>query len=335
MDMLFFLLFVLSIIALIIGIIKPDLVVRWGEVEKRNRKNVFKFYGLAIIIFFFLLIFSIPSVDDENIAKREDEIKIVDEIGNLEEIEKTEDIPYAKEIVKIDKNISNYFKGENHSIEIDGQEGSYNVSITFDAENDRFIEPIWCGINGLSFLKSIKKYQPELDEEINTYELIFFAENYQTYSATVDNVDIIEITKLDLVPAAEGESVIVTSDDVEKFHEEEEEKKAKAEKEKYNTGITVEDMARDKDGLKGSFVKLSGKVLQVINGTTSTQYRMAVNDDYKQVIFLEIANIKLESNILEDDYITIEGTSIGNVTYKTVLGAEQTIPGVIIDNFYY
>ena len=94
-------------------------------------------------------------------------------------------------------------------------------------------------------------------------------------------------------------------------------------------------MARDKNGLEGSFVKFSGKIIQVISGRLSTQYRMAVNDDYDQIIFIEIANIKLESNILEDDYITIEGVSVGNITYKTVLGAEQTIPGVAVHNFYY
>lgn len=38
------------LLCLIIGIIKPKLVVRWGAVEKRNRKKVFIYYGIALII---------------------------------------------------------------------------------------------------------------------------------------------------------------------------------------------------------------------------------------------------------------------------------------------
>lgn len=93
-------------------------------------------------------------------------------------------------------------------------------------------------------------------------------------------------------------------------------------------------MARDKDGLMGEYVKFSGKVVQVMQGDGYNQYRFAVNDDYDQMILIEIANDLIDSNILEDDYITIEGMSFGIHTYTTVLGAEQTIPAVIVDNVY-
>lgn len=93
-------------------------------------------------------------------------------------------------------------------------------------------------------------------------------------------------------------------------------------------------MARDKDGLMGEYVKFSGKVVQVMQADGYNQYRFAVNDDYDQMILIEIANDLIDSNILEDDYITIEGMSFGNHNYTTVLGAEQTIPAVIVDNVY-
>lgn len=113
------------------------------------------------------------------------------------------------------------------------------------------------------------------------------------------------------------------------------EENVKVGREKYNTDITVEDIARDKDGLKDSFVKFSGKIIQVIKGDGYVQYRMVVNDDYDQIIFIEIPESKLKSNILENDYITVEGVSIGNITYTTVFGSELTIPGISVDNFYY
>lgn len=55
LNTLFALLFVVCLIALIIGIIKPQLVVRWGEEGKRNRKSVLKFYGIGVIAMFVLV----------------------------------------------------------------------------------------------------------------------------------------------------------------------------------------------------------------------------------------------------------------------------------------
>ncbi|AUB62243.1 hypothetical protein CSW12_03955 [Bacillus cereus] len=54
LNTLFALLFFVCLIALIIGIIKPQLVVRWGSEEKRNRKSVLKFYGIGVVAMFIL-----------------------------------------------------------------------------------------------------------------------------------------------------------------------------------------------------------------------------------------------------------------------------------------
>jgi biopolymer transport protein ExbD len=54
MDNLFLLLFLVSFIAIIVGLIKPSLVVKWGEEDKKNRKTVFKTYGIILIASFIL-----------------------------------------------------------------------------------------------------------------------------------------------------------------------------------------------------------------------------------------------------------------------------------------
>ena len=54
MDNLFLLLFFVCVIALIIGVIKPQLVIRWGDIQKRNRKNVLKYYGIGLVVSFIL-----------------------------------------------------------------------------------------------------------------------------------------------------------------------------------------------------------------------------------------------------------------------------------------
>jgi hypothetical protein len=54
MDTLFVLLFLLCFMALIIGLIKPKMVVRWGAQDKRNRRSVLKYYGIGLLLFFVL-----------------------------------------------------------------------------------------------------------------------------------------------------------------------------------------------------------------------------------------------------------------------------------------
>lgn len=113
------------------------------------------------------------------------------------------------------------------------------------------------------------------------------------------------------------------------------EAQAQAEAQKYNTGITWEDMARDTYGRMGEYTTISGKIIQVMNGTLKTQYRLAVDGDYNKVLLIEIDNSKITQNILEDDYITVKGECYGNVTYTTVMGANKTIPSLKVDSYSY
>ncbi|OHX33158.1 hypothetical protein [Bacillus mycoides] len=73
MNTLFALLFFVCLIALIIGIIKPQLVVRWGSEEKRNRKSVLKFYGIGVIAMFIL--FGVTSEDTKKTEEAKTEAK--------------------------------------------------------------------------------------------------------------------------------------------------------------------------------------------------------------------------------------------------------------------
>ncbi|NMD72282.1 hypothetical protein HHO41_18590 [Bacillus sp. DNRA2] len=63
MDVIFFILSFVCFIALIIGIIKPQLVVKWGKPEKRNRMNVLKYYGIGLIATFILFGITIESTE--------------------------------------------------------------------------------------------------------------------------------------------------------------------------------------------------------------------------------------------------------------------------------
>ena len=54
MFIIFLLLTLVAIICLIIGAIRPSLIIRWGNPEKRTRKRAICFSGMTAIIFFIL-----------------------------------------------------------------------------------------------------------------------------------------------------------------------------------------------------------------------------------------------------------------------------------------
>lgn len=112
------------------------------------------------------------------------------------------------------------------------------------------------------------------------------------------------------------------------------EEKEKQEKQGYNTGITYEQLARTPDKLMGKAVKFHGKVIQIIEGDTEVQMRLAVNDDYDKVLYCAISKDNLKgTRILENDKITIYGLSTGLITYDSTMGGKISIPGVLIQKY--
>ncbi|WP_060669256.1 hypothetical protein [Oceanobacillus caeni] len=80
------------------------------------------------------------------------------------------------------------------------------------------------------------------------------------------------------------------------------EEKAKEEEAKkgYETGITYNQLARTPDHFNGEKVKFSGKVIQVMEGDTTTQIRLA-DDNYDTILYGEYDSSLVKSRVLEDD----------------------------------
>ena len=110
----------------------------------------------------------------------------------------------------------------------------------------------------------------------------------------------------------------------------EEQAKIEAEKASYSGDYTYEQLARNPDTYMGGKIRLSGKVLQVIEGTDS-HLRVAMNSNYDTVILVSYDKDKLSYRLLEDDMVTIYGTSQGVYSYEAVSGATITIPWVNAD----
>lgn len=115
-----------------------------------------------------------------------------------------------------------------------------------------------------------------------------------------------------------------------KKDEEEAQRKKEEEARGYDTGITYDQLARTPDDYEFKKVKFSGKVIQVMEDDDSTQIRLAVDGNYDTVLYAEYSSDAVSSRILEDDYVTISGMSMGLLTYKSTMGGSITIPSVLV-----
>ena len=124
-----------------------------------------------------------------------------------------------------------------------------------------------------------------------------------------------------------------SAEEEEKRKAEEEAAAAKAAEEAkgYETGITYDQLARTPDDYKGKKVKFKGKVVQLIEDDEMIEIRLAVNSDYDKILYCGYDPSIVTSRVLEDDTITIYGTSAGLISYESTLGGKITIPAVLID----
>ena len=116
----------------------------------------------------------------------------------------------------------------------------------------------------------------------------------------------------------------------EKKKKEEAERKAKEAK-GYETGITYNQLARSPKKYMGEKVKFSGRIVQVIESDAVNQARMSTNGRYDDIILFTYDPNILDVRLLEDDNVTIYGIFIDVESYTTVMGAEVTIPSVLVE----
>lgn len=106
--------------------------------------------------------------------------------------------------------------------------------------------------------------------------------------------------------------------------------KAEAEKEaakaEYDGNYTYDQLARNPDTYIGKSIKISGKVLQADTSGDLCYARIAMNSSYDTVIFITYDKDLLSYRLLDDDMVTVYGTSLGVYSYEAVSGATITIP---------
>lgn len=78
-----------------------------------------------------------------------------------------------------------------------------------------------------------------------------------------------------------------------------------------------------------SKVQVTGTVIQAMKSDEGMNLRLAINDDYDKVVLVTIENSDYKDVIAEDDNVTVYGLNAGLTSYETVMGNEQTIPGML------
>ena len=109
-----------------------------------------------------------------------------------------------------------------------------------------------------------------------------------------------------------------------------------APKAKVYTSMDYDAVSRDPALYEGNMYKITGKVLQVLEGsswggTTTVNLRVSTKGYSDNVVYVVYERPDNESRILEDDRVTICGIYTGLYSYTAVMGNTITIPKIDAD----
>lgn len=98
------------------------------------------------------------------------------------------------------------------------------------------------------------------------------------------------------------------------------------------TTSTYEDYFRRADAHEDEKVTLTGTVVQVIEGKSVSEYRVALDSNSDKIVYVVLPASKATVRVLEDDKVTIIGTYSGLISYESTHGVQITIPCVTADS---
>lgn len=224
-------------------------------------------------------------------------------------------------------------------INIDGG----NLKTKFSNIDNSFAVPIYNGVCGLkkednkTFYITIKN---SAYETIREFKCIKSDKNLLGESLTMTdykNVDFVYVNNNKDIENIYNE--VLNQEKAKK----EAEKKAKKEQEEkdFKAGCqtyTFEQMARNPDNFKGTNVKVTGEVVQALYDENTVDLRVNITKKgnystyYTDTVYVIYTPDIGEDKILEDDIITIYGTSKGDYSYTSTMGSKITLP--LIDAKY-
>ena len=94
--------------------------------------------------------------------------------------------------------------------------------------------------------------------------------------------------------------------------------------------ITYDELARNPQSHMSEHIQVSGSVVQVVE--SSKALLVDLNDDPDQAVIVRMLKSNNNNRILEGDWVNIQGTSVGTIDYKTVMGNTRTVPAITTTN---
>jgi Predicted hydrolase (metallo-beta-lactamase superfamily) len=176
MAALFALLFLISFICLIIGLIRPQTVIRWGTIK--TRKKALKYFGIPLMASFILIGITAPKTQPKVQPDSKQEIK-------AEELATTQETKLGE--IKI--HYIDVGQGDSELIQI----GDENILIdagTNDKKALNYLKSI--GISRLDYVIATHPHEDHIgsmDDVINSFEIgVFFAPKATTTTKTFENM---------------------------------------------------------------------------------------------------------------------------------------------------
>jgi len=89
--------------------------------------------------------------------------------------------------------------------------------------------------------------------------------------------------------------------------------------------ISFNKLNKNADKYKGEKLKVTGKIIQIMEDDDGGEIRLATDGGYDDIVFVEYdGNIKY----VEDDTVTVYGYCDGEYTYTSTIGASITLPKI-------
>ena len=224
------------------------------------------------------------------------------------------------------------FNGENCKIKYEISGDTLSIKNTVEYEG-------FCGINkdgDTAFYFTIKDKN---EDEVCTYKCVKSEKNLICELKSTFDLAGCTNNKLDLIYVNDSQDIDTVYNNIVSQEKAKREAEEKAKKEKEEADFkascqtyTFEQIARNPDNFKGTKVKVTGEVIQVLYGYDSVDIRMNITKEgtystyYTDTIYVTYTPEEGEDKILEDDIITVYGTSQGDYSYTSTIGAQVTLP---------
>ena len=288
------------------------------EKNKKSKKKliiILSIMGIIVIgaIITLLIIMNGSHDDDDEIPKNT--FNTTEKKDNEKSEDKMmSDIKYYLETSEI----NNFTSEEN-------DDGKYTINFDYNKGN---IYLHVCAADSQYYMKKIMDKNIENKEKISTFNMYCKQDGEVKYIITINNFEELTENNLEqntIIKDENGTSLNKTVSQTTQDYINDYKNSCKT--------YDYKTIFRYAEEYKGKDVKYTGKVVQVIEGSSYTSYRVNITkdrwgyyDDTVYVIFMDLD--KKTPRILEDDIITFYGTLGDLYTYETVMGSSVTIPSV-------